>query len=89
MRFDERLLFCTCRTCASIFDSTTENVLSRVEYLHDDGTVQTFERVEDICMHKDDDEAREFVAVLGHDELGHALEKGYTVKKLYHGLVWP
>lgn len=62
--------------------------MTQIEMKMEDGTVKKFLRVEDVCTHKEEHE-REFVAVLGHDELAHALERGYVVKKLYHALVWP
>jgi hypothetical protein len=35
------------------------------------------------------DEERGFVAVVDQDEMAHALEMGYKVKKVYNALVWP
>lgn len=80
------MLFCSCRACAKIFNEDTENTLTSIRYTDEDGVQKKFYTAEDVCQHTD--EEREYVAVVGHDELKHALEKKYIITKLYNAMVW-
>lgn len=55
--------------------------------MDDNEQAHRIRRVEDICKHSDAE--REYVTVVGHDELKHALERGYKITKLYNAMYWP
>ena len=69
------------------FDIDTANTLSQIELLDADGNAFSPTCFEDVCRHAD--EQRSYVAVVDHDELAHALDKGYKVTRLYNAMIWP
>ena len=87
MRFDNRLLFCLCRACAKTFDINTDNTLTSIRWMDENGELKEYHTVDEVCKHSDED--RSFVTVVDHDELAFALERGYKVTHIYNAMVWP
>ena len=89
VKFDSRLLFCCCRTCAKIFDIDTDNTLTGIKFPdpNNDENMIEINSIGDVCTHSD--EERSFITVVDHDELAHAIKRGYKVSKIFNALVWP